>query len=245
MAITHDADTSSGVLTDATTATFSHTVANHADRLLVMCQHTSDDVEGTDPLVFTFNGDSFTKIGHNKAASPANVRLKTGLYYLLAPDVGTHDIVLTMSQECQHLEVSVSGWYEVDQAAPVASAGNVDTASVSTAITPTGIGQLIVDTFISDYSPDLSCNQTQIFQVGLTTALFLDRGGMSYKISTSTAETVMGWGGSAAYGSYAAVFGDASPSQVGQIATVSWNDVAQLAGVAKADISQVIGVPAT
>lgn len=84
-------NTSSGTAS-ATTVTVSHTVASGSNRLLVVAtcvlQASVPNYTGV-----TFNGIAMTKI--DDALTGGGLR-RTALWYLLAPDVGTFNIVVTV-----------------------------------------------------------------------------------------------------------------------------------------------------
>jgi hypothetical protein len=111
-AITYDTAVSGGTTTNSTSYTLSCTVGSNDNRLLVVgvmsLRGAADNVSGV-----TYNGVAMTKIATK--ASDADRRLY--LYYLLAPDTGTHDIVVSYSAEFYSTAVGAISLYNVAQQA--------------------------------------------------------------------------------------------------------------------------------
>lgn len=115
---------------DTTTATWSHTCSGDNRILMVFVYgHTEDVTTGV-----TYNGDALTLI--NKVMD--NYRWLY-LYYLVAPDTGTHNIVVTNSTGSGILGMAAS-YTDVNQTSPIdnsAIGDNATGASLTTNITTT------------------------------------------------------------------------------------------------------------
>ena len=95
----------------ASSLTFSHTVADEDDRLMIVqgLANAGKDVTGV-----TFNGDSFTQV------ETAGDWHSNSQWYLLNPDVGTHDVVVTYNS-AEIIEANAMSFYGVKQQAPEAT----------------------------------------------------------------------------------------------------------------------------
>jgi hypothetical protein len=90
MAITIDS-TSSATGTAGTTLTYSHTVGAGENRVLLVMMGIDDSTPGF-PSSVTYNGVSLTQLG---GLGSANSPMLTDGWFLVNPDTGTHDIVIT------------------------------------------------------------------------------------------------------------------------------------------------------
>jgi len=110
-ASSHDKDS------DVSSLTFSHTVGSGSNRILVVGIYNKS---GGDLVTsVTFNGTALTRLGTASGGS-----LNQGyLYYLLNPDTGTHNIVVTLSGETTALHAAAASFFGVD------SLDNLDTDS--------------------------------------------------------------------------------------------------------------------
>ena len=155
----HDADSTSQ-LSDppgGTTLSWSHTVANQPNRLLVVIAGTRDN----SVTACTFNGVPLTKLiqepGTNSVLS---------LWYIVAPDTGAHNIQLTFSATDMKAKVGAASFYNVDQTSPLRGATRATATSGSTAtITVTsGSTEIVIGAAHNTDAPiTLGAGQTQIF----------------------------------------------------------------------------------
>lgn len=103
MPIAHDSSAKVLSLASAT-ATFSHTCTGSDRILFVTCMHgsgTGDHVTG-----ITYNGVAMTRISRSTSSNEACY-----LYYLIAPDTGAHDIVVSLdtATTCRATSASYTG----------------------------------------------------------------------------------------------------------------------------------------
>lgn len=116
MTVSHDATTAHGTV-NQTVVTFAHTVASQSDRLLLVA------IAGVDASAFTISS-----VTYNGAALSAiyNTNPATGyrhaFFAMIAPDVGTHNVVVTFSLEVNEIGILASSYYNVDQADPYGTA---------------------------------------------------------------------------------------------------------------------------
>lgn len=103
----------------ATTVTFTNamTIAQHDNRILFFVADGSTSADKVTAV--TWHGQSMTKI--LAVQKPTN--RWNSYWYLLAPDVGTYDLVVTNSSS-DYCEPSLVCYYNVKQQAPEASASN-------------------------------------------------------------------------------------------------------------------------
>ena len=155
--IKYDSSTISNVADSGAVRTFSHTVADYGDRVLVVASAARGGVTISS---VTFNGDALTKAVDTQLGGDE----RTEIWYILDPDVGTHDVVVTYSAT-QTLGVVASSYYNV------ASVGgtdeNTDSAVTSSSTTLTndgGAGIIDVIGFQSGYysSPSSSSGFSRI-----------------------------------------------------------------------------------
>lgn len=127
--ITKDASTSAEQ-GSGTTHTISFTVGNNSDRMLMV--HVMD-VNDVSTLVtgVTFNGESLTKLSEERRPS---ARVHT-LWYLIAPAVGTYNVVVSTSAST-YTGVNIVSWYNVRQTSNPTNTNDV-TASGTTTFSPT------------------------------------------------------------------------------------------------------------
>jgi len=97
-------------LTDTNTMTFAHIVGNQTNRILIVDvgSRGGQSVSG-----ITFNGDALTKRVHVQPGG--DVRLER--WYLINPDIGLHDIIISMGS-VQSFGAGSHSWYNVDQTTP-------------------------------------------------------------------------------------------------------------------------------
>jgi len=100
-ASSHDKDS------DVSSLTFSHTIGNGDDRILVVGIYNKS---GGDLVTsVTFNGTSLTRF-----ATASGGSLNQGyLYYLLNPDTGTHNIIITLSGTSTSLHAAAASFFGV------------------------------------------------------------------------------------------------------------------------------------
>lgn len=169
-AITHDADSSGSVT--GTSLTVSHTVTG-SDPLLQVCIVTgvnTDSVTGV-----TYNGDALTQFGVHETTGGSPAESAYG-YYILNPDTGTHDIVVSAGSSI-FMEAMSSSYTGV--------ASSDDEASDNgTAITEL---YLTADALVAD-SSHIGCffGTLRTASAGAdTTAVNVDAGGGGVYISTT------------------------------------------------------------
>lgn len=88
--------------TTGTSLTFAHTVTG-SNRLIVVGLSNQSDASGTDVTSVTYNGDALTKISHY--TNPQNDTVY--LYYLIAPDSGSNNVVVTRADATGTLQARV------------------------------------------------------------------------------------------------------------------------------------------
>ena len=140
MAIAFDAASTFSPAVASSSQTFSHT-ASGADRILVV----ATGVTGTTNAVsgVTYNTVALTKLNHSEDAGDARVEL----WYLVAPDTGTHDVVVTMAASSRVCGGAAS-YTGVDQTVPWgtdsgANSNNVASLEATVAVA-SAAGELVV-----------------------------------------------------------------------------------------------------
>jgi hypothetical protein len=214
LAITHDTTSSTESSGSVSSLTHNMTVADNSNRVLIACVSSYG---GSAPTItgVTWNGDSMTAVPNSESyQSGSNNR--TQLYYIIAPDTGSHSIVASFSGSAT-CGIGGMSFYNVHQTTPV-GAGNTSsatsTATSSLALTPTVTGSWIIAMISSSSSLGSATGLTQSYTEG-TNALL--RGGRNESPTIGSANTV-GWGtsnGSHAMSGCAIIpYGDEKPTDV-------------------------------
>ena len=134
--VVYDASTLSAIADSGAVRTFSHTVASHDDRCLIVATAARGGVTVSSA---TYNGDALTKIDGQTFDGDERVEL----WYLLTPDTGTHDVVVTFSAT-QNVGVVAASYYNVDSVGTFNS--NTGSAVTASSVTMTNTaGHAIVD----------------------------------------------------------------------------------------------------
>lgn len=148
-------DSAEGIYNSGTASsslTFSFTVSSGSNRLLVVFVANRYALGGNEVTGITYNGDSLTyaAAGFDEVGTADNY---TKLYYMVAPDTGTANVVVTMSGGVNHIYAVAAEFTGVDQSDPLNIAGNVDDGSDSPAtmsVTPDANNCLVVGGFLSE-----------------------------------------------------------------------------------------------
>ena len=173
------------------TLTISHTVANQSNRVLTVDTMVEDGTAGNCAVSgITYNSVALTKIASNMSGS--TVLQCVELWYLLAPEVGTFNIVITFGGAAAETTGGGISLYNVKQQAP--EAFNSQGLDPATSITTLTDGAWLVDAVGSGNAIDtgftaLESGQTRRFEDGTTTSA--SAGGTRY-IATAGAAN-MGW----------------------------------------------------
>lgn len=154
MAITVDA-TSSGTASVGTTVTVSHTVGAGSNRLLVVMMGFNDATPGF-PSSVTFNSVAMTELG---GVGSTNNPMVTDGWYLLNPDVGTYDIVVTKDSGVPFAVSAISLFGATTPGDNDAVTGDAATSS-SLSLTATKAGMTIDCIVTSLTAPTVNASQT-------------------------------------------------------------------------------------
>ena len=129
-----------------TTLTISHTVSDtYADRMIVVFL-----AAGSAPSGVTFNGDALTQLD-----TQVNGSTGAHIWYRVAPDVATGNVVITFSGST-HAAATVLSLYNVDQSTPFGTA--VKGTGTSTGAQPS----LDVTTTVGDFVIDVVAGESSI-----------------------------------------------------------------------------------
>ena len=175
----------------AASLTFSHTVNNGADDILLV------EVAGThgnagDPVSsVTYGGQSLTYLG---AANLPNDTF-SDIWYLLAPSAGTANVVVTTAGS-QHFVAGATDYFGVDQTTPLGTLATATGSSSTPSVTLASMaGQLVVDSlgtrgdagWITPTGP----GQTEVWSQSTGGAAGDGLGGSSYQ--PGAASVTMSW----------------------------------------------------
>ena len=220
--ITYDAG-AEGTQDTLNTLTFPHTVAA-GDNGLLFVVITNEDTGTRTISSVTFNGDAMTlATGVNGSSNDVYI------YYRLAPDVATGNVVVTWSGEVFGIAASADSFINVAQQAPEVIATSASTSSINF-VTQTN-GSLALMAIVAPLSTaTLSTTDNELHN-------FVNTGshaqGDSYKIVSQAGQDSMGWGVSSGGSSSALVVfapantGGANSAIVGiaSIATASYASI--------------------
>ena len=146
-----------------TTGTISHTVSG-IDRLLVVAAFSDTSITSWRPVSsITYNGVNLTKITSREAN---NLRME--LWYLIAPDTGTHDIVITWGGPAGKGGggISLTGVAQTGQPDASGNSGGIS-ASCSVSITTVAANTWGVGAHVwegTGYTLTVGSGQTERFQ---------------------------------------------------------------------------------
>ena len=156
MSITHDNTTSVGDVT-VSSKTFSHTVANQANRILIV--GVCLEYYNISVTSITYAGVSLTKIDRRASASSSGNSAE--LWYLINPTTGANNVVVNLDGE-SNVVIGASSYYDVHQTTPLGTAvkatGNSTPATVNAS---SASGELVVDTVGSNKTLTVGADQTQ------------------------------------------------------------------------------------
>jgi len=191
-------DTSSST-SEGTTVTYAHVVAGSETMLVVGvgCEVLAEE-DATISSV-TYNGDALTLIIEeeydDQAGASSTFRDSTSLWYRIAPDTGTNNVIATCSTDPKGLTSGAITLTGVAQVAPEASASsNSDPSAVSTlnnAITTITNGAMIVDVAGNTVSGTVftaGTGQTEFYQVSNDMRL-----AGSYELQPTAGSETMSW----------------------------------------------------
>ena len=175
----------------AASLTWSQTINSGSDRILVV-DVTVKSGSATDPVAsVTYGGQNLTLLG--SAVLPNNE--SADIWYLLAPSVGTANVVVNLTGSC-HFVASSTDYFGVNQTTPfgtlVTATGNSFTPSVTLT---SAAGQLVVDSLITQGSAlsitPTGPGQTQLWSQTTGTSAGDALGGGSYQ--NGAASVTMSW----------------------------------------------------
>lgn len=121
--ITFDAQNSNSFGSTGSSITISLTVGNNNNRLLVVGVMSEEPGAPTGNLVvsgITYDGVALTKIDADQETGASTTRCE--LWYLLNPNTGTHNVVITFTGSIQGAFGGAISYYGVKQVAPEISA---------------------------------------------------------------------------------------------------------------------------
>jgi hypothetical protein len=190
--IAYDTSSSNSSASSGTTLSWSHTVSNQSNRVLVVgvtAEHSSSSCQASS---VTYGGQSMTKITQNVAGT--STYQCSSLWYLLAPSAGTANVTVTYQSSITNKTAGAVGLYNVKQAAPDASnSSSSNSGATSTSVTTLAAGSWVVDVFGSGQAVG---NLTAASgQTGRWTADSgsTQSGGMSTKSVASPGSTSVTW----------------------------------------------------
>jgi len=191
--VMYDTASSASSASASTTLAWSHTVANQANRVLVVGvtaeYGTSNACQAS---TVTYGAQSLTKITQNVAGT--STYACASLWYLVAPNVGTNTITVTYQNSITNRTAGAVGLYNVKQAAPDASNSSFsNSGATSTSVTTLAANSTVVDVFgsgqgVGDLGPSSGQTSRWTQDSGGT-----ESSGMSTKPVGVAGSTTLGW----------------------------------------------------
>lgn len=131
----------------ATSLTWSH-VSSGNDRLLLVEVSTEQDKTITG---ITYNGDALTQA---VAGTRVTGDLRTEIWYRIAPDLGTNNIVISMSAAA-YISATALTINSAHQTTPIGITGTADGSSTtpSVAVTTTQVNSILIDSLATENDP--------------------------------------------------------------------------------------------
>lgn len=130
-----------------TSESWSHTIPEGDNRILIVGVSSRNTGAGTYEVSnITYNGTSLTKIRHDSYFNSSSK--SSALYYLIAPEVGTYTINVTMEGSVWRIVGGAVSFINVSQIDPIdVHTGSISNTgyNVSTNITPTTANTMIID----------------------------------------------------------------------------------------------------
>ena len=133
-------DATSTAQTSASSVTVSHTTSG-SDRLMLVGISTVDAAGAPAPSSVTYNGTALTLVG-SRVNGNNNVRVD--IYQLVAPDLGTHDLVVNFASAPDAATVGVQTYTGVNQTTPLGTFASQQGNNNSASATVTSAGDELV-----------------------------------------------------------------------------------------------------
>ena len=145
-AITFDAASDSSSSSSGSSLTFSHTVGTNSDRLLVVGAQ-GEDASSSDCDVTNVTYNSIALIKIDDALAGTSTLQCVSLWYLFAPDTGTHNVIITWADNVSHRNGGGISAYNVAQQAPEAFNSNSENSDddITTSVTTLTNGAWLFD----------------------------------------------------------------------------------------------------
>jgi hypothetical protein len=185
----YNSTTTKNVFHPGATTTFSHTVSNEKNRLLIVGITVEDTSNPDYTTGVTYNGISMTNISQGKVDD----RNTCELYYLLNPAVGINDVVVTWGTNRDYIVAIASDYYNIKQQAPTDSGTGSDSngKSLGVTVTPASNSNLGVGFIGYSGTNELAVSGDSI--IAGQAASGSNRGALSYKINGSTSGFQIAW----------------------------------------------------
>ena len=185
-------NTSSSQGGSVSTVSWTHTVGNYNNRILVVCSGVEDAGTADYPITgIDFNNNGLTKAHSDFVLSSNNYLTSSEIWYILNPEIGSFTLRVNYTGPLNDCEVGAISLYNVSQQGPEAvnSSTNEAINQISTDITTTTDGSIIIDT--------AHCGNAQTFTQGSGQTEFYEEvaassgAAGSYKILPTSGTTTM------------------------------------------------------
>jgi len=159
-----DATSNSGLKSSVSSYSWSHTCSG-ADRLLVFGQSYNDGVSYYSITNLTYNGVSLTQAQSNEGGDSLGIFLGACVYFLIAPDTGSHTVSVTLNAVVYKVKGGVVSYTGAKQSGqPDAHAGaSGNSATISVNVTTVLDNCWVFDA--AEGSHAITCGNTQRWNV--------------------------------------------------------------------------------
>ena len=137
LALTMGNSTSAGT-PGASSLTWSHTIVNGANRLLIVSVAVRTDIAVSS---VTYGGSALTQIGFDVDATG---KVRSEMWYLKAPAVGTDDVIVSLASSANFV-AGATDFFEVDQTTPFGSVTTGNGSGEPSLTVASAAGEWVID----------------------------------------------------------------------------------------------------
>jgi len=168
---------------------WSHTVGNYDNRILVVCSGVEDSASDYIITGADYNNKALTKAYSEVVTSSNGYSASSEIWYILNPPIGTQNIRVNYTGTVNDCSVGAISLYNVTQQAPEAVNSNTNEGlnQISTSVTTLSDGAIVIDV--------ATCGNAQSFTQGTGQTEFFEETAASsgaagsYKIVTNASST--------------------------------------------------------
>ena len=205
MAIAFEATGNSGIITSASSASWSHNVSSTDDTVIAVCVGAQDVTAGDrDVSSVTFNSDALTEEREDNGSSGDTADYRVSSWYRVAPDTGNNTVSVTWGGTIERGAAGSVSLTGVDQSSPVDSSNGGftnDNATHTVSVTVINENSWVIDGGLGRAPSPSNTNsvgsgQTERWNIGGGTT---NRGMGSTEGPVSSGSVAMSWSQSGSF----------------------------------------------